>query len=239
MDGRPLLGEYTVRIAINNSRKTNLDRLHDNYSTNNSRWIKARSDQRRTNTRQFWNSWTLTGPNKWALKACKYIKMGHAPEVDAKELNDWDLRNGKTILNRLTAAHDGDNKWCEPLKTTRVPRTATAWKYTGRNLQNKLSTRYILVFYGDWFIVPKNLRTTVINHLHEGHPARNKMTTAARHFWWPPNTEAIQKKFASCVPCKMSDKNIKPKIPSTEKNQLPMLSKPNEEIQLDFIVPII
>ena len=36
----------------------------------------------------------------------------------------------------------------------------------------------------------------------------------------------------------MSGKNIKPNIPSTEKNELPKLENPNEEIQLDFIGPI-
>ena len=47
------------------------------------------------------------------------------------------------------------------------------------------------------------------------------MTTAARPFWWPKMTEAIQKKCESCIPCKMSGKNIKPDIPSTETNHLP------------------
>ena len=61
---------------------------------------------------------------------------------------------------------------------------------------------------------------------------------AARHFWWPRITEAIQKKCDNCVPCKMAGKGIKPNIPSTEKKQLPPLSKPNDEMQLDFIGPI-
>ena len=64
------------------------------------------------------------------------------------------------------------------------------------------------------------------------------MTTAARHFWWPRMTEAIQKKCESCIPCQMSGKNIKPDIPSTETNHLPRLENPNEEIQLHFIGPI-
>ena len=51
-------------------------------------------------------------------------------------------------------------------------------------------------------------------------------------------TEAIQKKCESCIPCKMSGKSIKSDIPSTEKNHLPRLENPNEEIQLDFIGPI-
>ena len=36
----------------------------------------------------------------------------------------------------------------------------------------------------------------------------------------------------------MSGKNIEPNIPSTEKNNLPRLDNPNEEIQVDFIGPI-
>ena len=104
--------------------------------------------------------------------------------------------------------------------------------------KKKLSTRFGLVFIEDKIIVPKNLRTTIISLLHKGHPANNKMTTAARQFWWPKMTEAIQKKCESCIPCKMSGRNIKPNIPSTEKNNLPRLDNPNEEVQLDFIGPI-
>ena len=36
----------------------------------------------------------------------------------------------------------------------------------------------------------------------------------------------------------MAGNSIKPNIPSTEKKQLPPLSKSNDEIQLDFIGPI-
>ena len=104
--------------------------------------------------------------------------------------------------------------------------------------KKKLSSRHGLVFYEDKNIVPKNLTTTNISLLHKGHPAIIKMSMAARHFWWPRITEAIQKKCDNCVPCKMAGKSIKPNIPSTEKNQLPPLNKPNEEIQLDFIGPI-
>ena len=104
--------------------------------------------------------------------------------------------------------------------------------------QKRLSSRFGLVFIEDKIIVPKNLWTTIISLLHKGHPAINKMTDAARHFWWLKMTEVIQKKCESCIPCKMSGKNIKPNIPSTEKNNHSRLDNPNEEIQLDFIGPI-
>ena len=103
--------------------------------------------------------------------------------------------------------------------------------------KRKLSSRFGLVFIEDKIIVPKIVRATIISLLHKGHPAINKMTLAARHFWWPRMTEAFQKKCETCLPCKMSGKNIKPNLPSTETNRLPLLDNPNEEIQLDFICP--
>ena len=60
--------------------------------------------------------------------------------------------------------------------------------------KKNLSSRFGLVFIDDKIIVPKNLRTAIISLLHKGHPAINKMTTAARHFWWPKWTEAVQKR---------------------------------------------
>ena len=64
---------------------------------------------------------------------------------------------------------------------------------------------------------------------------------AAKQFWWPKLSEAIQRKRDSCIPCKLSGtngKNLKSNIPKTNQNSLPPLNSPNEEIQLDFIGPI-
>ena len=104
--------------------------------------------------------------------------------------------------------------------------------------KKKLSSRFALFFIEDKIIVPNNLLTTYISLSHKSDPAINKMTTAARHFWWPRMTEEIRKKCKSCIPCKLFGKNIKPDIPSTETNHLPWLENPNEEIQLGFIGPI-
>ena len=105
-------------------------------------------------------------------------------------------------------------------------------------MKKRLSTRFGLVFLDDKIVIPKNLRPHIINLLHKGHPAINKMTSSAALFWWPKMQEAIQKKCESCIPCKMTGKSIKPNIPMTEVNFLPPLSEPNTEIQLDFIGPI-
>ena len=179
------------------------------------------------------------------VKGVPYIKMGHAPRVDAIEQNNWDLGNSvieteiqfATDLQLLMTETTNDPSLLKTLvclerqQHDNIPEDYSIYK-------KKLSPRYGLVFFEDKIIVPKNLRTTIISLLHKGHPAINKMSMAARHFWWQRITEAIQKKCDNCVPCKMAGKSIKPNIPSTEKNQLPPLNKPNEEIQLDFIGPI-
>ena len=170
--------------------------------------------------------------------------MGHAPRTTAEEQNDWDLgnavreseKNFSTFLQLLMTETTNDPTLLKTLVCLeRQQQDNIPEEY--QQCRRKLSTRYGLVFYEDRIIVPKNLRTTVISLLHKGHPAINKMSMAARHFWWPKITEAIQKKCDGCIPCKMSGKNIKPNLHNTEKNQLPALDKPNEEIQLDFIGP--
>ena len=186
-------------------------------------------------------NWT----NYIGIKNVQYIKMGHAPRVQALEQNSWDLeqtvreteKEFATDLQLLKTETANDPNLLKTLvclerqQYDNIPDEYNLYKM-------KLSTRYGLVFFEDKVIVPINLRTTVINLLHKGHPAINKMTLSAKHFWWPNLTEAIQRKCDSCIPCKLSGKNLKPNIPKMEQISLPPLSAPNEEIQLDFIGPI-
>ena len=158
------------------------------------------------------------------VKSVQYIKMGHAPRTTAEEPNDWDLgnavreseKNFSTDLQLLMTETTNDPTLLKTLVCLeRQQQDNIPEEY--QQCRRKLSTRYGLVFYEDRIIVPKNLRTTVISLLHKGHPAINKMSMAARHFWWPKITEAIQKKCDGCIPCKMSGKNIKPNLHNTEK----------------------
>ena len=74
--------------------------------------------------------------------------------------------------------------------------------------------------------------------LHEGHAAMNKMTAAAKPFWWPRLVRDIQQNCNECIPCKMAGKNLKPQLPMTEIKYLQPTEKNNQEIQLDIIGPI-
>ena len=178
------------------------------------------------------------------VKSVQYNKMGHAPNVLAQEEDNCDLeqavreieKNFSTDLQLLMSETTNDPALLKTLVCLeRQQHDHIPDKYLPH--KKKLSSWFGLVFIEDKVIVPKNLRLTIISVLHKGHPAIKKMKTAARHFWCPKMTEAIPKKCESCIPCKMSGKNIKPDKPSTETNHLPRLETPNEEIQLDFIGP--
>ena len=157
------------------------------------------------------------------VKSVQYVKMGHAPKVAALDENTWDLeqavreteKNFSTDLQLLMTETTNDPTLLKTLVSLeRQQHELIPEEYQMH--KRKLSSRFGLVFIEDKIIVPKNLRATIISLLHKGHPAINKVSLAARHFWWPRMTEAIQKKCETCLPCKMSGKNIKPNIPSAE-----------------------
>ena len=82
------------------------------------------------------------------------------------------------------------------------------------------------------------MRTTVVAMLHHGHPSAANMEKLSEAFWWPGIQREIQEKAESCPSCRAAGKNIITQIPSTEKNNLDILTEPNQEIQLDFAGPI-
>ena len=100
-----------------------------------------------------------------------------------------------------------------------------------------LSTRFGL-FYYDKVMIPENMRTTVISMLHHGHTSAAKMEQLSEAFWWPGMHREIHEKAESCPSCRAVGKNVITQIPSTEKNNLELLTEPNREIQLDFAGPI-
>ena len=79
---------------------------------------------------------------------------------------------------------------------------------------------------------------TIIAMLHQDHTSTAKMDQLAEAFWWPGMHGEIQEKVETCPNSRAAGKNIITQIPSTEKNNLEILTEPNQEIQLDFAGPI-
>ena len=173
----------------------------------------------------------------------KYINMGKASKI--QQNNEWDLQDTvrqveqkfATDLKTIAGETTNDEKLLKTLVCIEG-KTLEQMPEEYKEYKNHLSTRFGVVFYDDKIFIPQALRRTIITLLHKGHPAINKMSAAARPFWWPKLTKEIQNKCDECIPCKMAGKSIKPQIPMSEINYLPPADKPNQEIQLDFIGPI-
>ena len=110
--------------------------------------------------------------------------------------------------------------------------------YPFRPHRNHLTTRFGLLFYNDKINIPEKMRTTINAMLHQGHPSATKKDQLAPAFWWHGIYQKIQEKAENCPSCQASGKNLVTQLPSTEKNQLEILSEPHQEIQMDFAGPI-
>ena len=64
------------------------------------------------------------------------------------------------------------------------------------------------------------------------------MDQLAEAFWCPGIHRETQEKAETCPNCRAAGKNITTQIPSTEQNKLDILPEPNQEIHLDFDVPM-
>ena len=164
----------------------------------------------------------------------RYIQMGQASHV--QEENKWDLEETirqeqqKFSTNLRTNAKETTND--EKLLKTLVcfeRRTLEQSPDQYKSYQKQLSTRFGVVFYDDRIVITKSLRTTLIMLLHKGHAAINKMTAAAKPFWWPRLVWDIQQKCDECIPCKMAGKNFKPQLLMTKINYLPPAGKPTKK----------
>ena len=173
----------------------------------------------------------------------RHISMGKASKIQTS--SDWDLEETvrqveqkfATDLKTIAGETTNDEKLLKTLVCIeRKTMEQIPEEYKGYTKRS--STRFGVVFYDDKIIIPQSLRRTIITLLHKGHSAINKMSAAAKPFWWPKLTKEIQNKCDECIPCKMTGKSIKPQFPKSERNYLPPTDKPNEEIQLDFIGPI-
>ena len=169
--------------------------------------------------------------------------MGHASHIQNK--NKWDLEETirqteqkfTTDLEIIATETTNDKNLLRTLVCLER-RTLEQIPDEYKPYQKQLSTIFGVVFYDNRIIIPKALRTTIILLIHKGHAVINKMTAAAKPFWWPRITRDILQKCDECIPCEMACKNFKRQLPIAETNYSPTVEKINQEIQLDFIGPI-
>ena len=87
--------------------------------------------------------------------------------------------------------------------------------------------------------IPEPLRQAVLTRLHQSHPGQEAMMAASEYLWWPYMNRQIIDTCEKCRECTLFGKNLKPASTFNTAQPLPVLSEPNQELQLDFAGPIL
>ena len=78
-------------------------------------------------------------------------------------------------------------------------------------LKDELITTEDLLFFKNRLVIPKSLRTEVLNKLHEGHLGREKIKARARELlYWPKMSKEIEEHCSKCKICEThARKNVR------------------------------
>ena len=95
-----------------------------------------------------------------------------------------------------------------------------------------------LLYMDGKLVIHFTIRNAVLKILHESHPGQFGMKYLAQYIWWPHINRQIYFHGINCTQCTQTGKNIKSIIPTTQISELPALSEPNEELNLDFTGPL-
>ena len=86
--------------------------------------------------------------------------------------------------------------------------------------------------------VPEQLRLAVLKSIHRGHPGQEAMLDVSKYLWWPHMHKDIVNLAEECRSCTRYGKNAKYIIPKNATKPLPLLTQPDQEIQLDYAGPL-
>ena len=95
-----------------------------------------------------------------------------------------------------------------------------------------------LLFNDNKLIVPAALRSPFLSLLHETHPGQFGMKALAENIWWPHLYREIYHHGKNCIQCSLAGKNLKMLLGTNNTETLPILTEPNEEVDLDFAGPL-
>ena len=95
------------------------------------------------------------------------------------------------------------------------------------------------IIYDGKLFIPIQLRKPIMNAIHRKHPGQSGMMQLANLIWFPRIHRKIVTLTQNYQPCIKIGKNLKPLIPKNKISELPQLTEPNEEVQLDFAGPVL
>ena len=103
-----------------------------------------------------------------------------------------------------------------------------------KNFQRDIHVKEGLLIKDKKLIVPAALRSPFLSLLHETHPGQFGMKSLPENIWWPHLYREIYYHGKNCIQCIKAGKNLKVILGTNNTEKLPILTKPNGEVDLDF-----
>ena len=114
------------------------------------------------------------------------------------------------------------------------PQTVTDGEKPYWRRTKELSTESGCLLWGNRVIIPGQLRSKLIEELHQDHPGIARMKSIARsYFWWPSLDRELEEKAQSCVACQ----SVKNSPPSAPLHPWLWPAKPWQRVHNDFAGP--
>jgi len=133
---------------------------------------------------------------------------------------------------------------CDPLLSKVIHATGQGWGflhdadpelYSYKARQNELSVENGCLLWGCQVVILPNLRTKILDQLHDCQPGIVRMKSLARNYvWWPHLDSDIEQHVKHCYPCQSS-----PNAPAkTPLHPWEWPTVPWQRIHLDYAGPI-
>ena len=87
--------------------------------------------------------------------------------------------------------------------------------------------------------IPMYLKKPLQSRLHRSQAGQLAMVDAAQYIWWPRMHRDIVQLCKNCPQCTKFGKNLKANASFNSTKPLPLLSGPNEELQLNYASPLL
>ena len=142
------------------------------------------------------------------------------------------------LLAELTV----EDRFLGPMKRAIINKDITSFNELGAYMAQfwpKAAVVNNCVVIDNKLAIPEPLRPAVLARLHRSHPGQEAMMAASEYLWWPFMKRQIIETCEKCRECTLFGKSLKPASTFNTASYLPVLSGPNQELQLDFTGPIL
>ena len=102
-----------------------------------------------------------------------------------------------------------------------------------------LSVKHGCLCIDEMTAIPETIKDAVLEDINSTHPGIFAMLSLAQNIWWPYIHRGILAEASKCKASTEIGKNWKPVTPHCKWSPLPKCIEPNNEIQINFVGPII